>query len=74
MKGLAVAIASPHCLVDQPTDGGMGNGRDLTKQSRSRPLLGGHGVRLATNWLAGSVASVLVNIVRNRAPAGAKPT
>jgi hypothetical protein len=72
MKGLAVAIASPHCLVDQPTDGGMGNGRDLTKPVP--PLLGGHGVRLATNWLAGSVASVLVNIVRNRAPAGAKPT
>jgi hypothetical protein len=38
------------------------------------PVVAGYGVRDATNSLAGSVDSVLVNIVRNWPPAGASPT
>jgi hypothetical protein len=38
------------------------------------PVAACHGVREATNSLAGSVVSVLVNIVRNVPPAGASPT
>jgi transposase len=64
----------PSLRVDRPSDGrwyGTSNGRDPTSGSRpSWP----YGVRDATNSLAGSVASVLVNIVRNWPPAGASPT
>jgi hypothetical protein len=73
MKGPAVVVSSLTALLtSHPTVVGMGHGRDRTRWAP--PVVACYGVRLATNWLAGSVASVLVNIVRNRAPAGANPT
>ena len=39
----------------------------------SHEIAPGYGVRLATTWFAGSVASVRVNMVMNEPPAAVSP-